>query len=505
MNLCAIAASTAAMFSYIKKSLSGESWKSGSDEISGEDNELESRPTTECPQDSEGDAELANDSKSYKRNRSRSGEDNVQDLSGSKSQKRKKLTRSRKLKNSASVSPIILDQKHESNPESDHDDVNGDTENEPTTPPLVALPENTPDWGIKLLEILQGTIKAEVRKVSATVSVVDEKTVKNVKDIKSVEKRCSQLERKNKALESKNVLLKEKLLDMEFKQRKCNLIFDGIVDAPGETDLECIERLRYVLKDNPGLDSKNFRIDRCHRLDGAFKPNQKRRVLCTFNWQYDLQCILKGRRRLARGVYVSEDLPEKWNDRRKVLRPLYNAARRSDKWKTKTRFSKDKLLIDGKPITVAPVCNVSEVNVYFDVASTCQRSDENKLIFFGSHSPFSNLYKTDMVVNNISYNSVEQYYQSAKASLFHDDATHYKIMNESNTYKIQCLGSKVKGFSDKKWSSSCKEVMTMGVCAKFLQNETLRNLLADSGDTLLAESSTNSYWGRGFIYTTNLR
>ena len=52
------------------------------------------------------------------------------------------------------------------------------------------------------------------------------------------------------------------------------------------------------------------------------------------------------------GVFVSEDIPEVWSDRRKVLKPIFNAAHRVEKLKAGTRFVHDKLQIDGRTYSV---------------------------------------------------------------------------------------------------------------------------------------------------------
>ena len=359
------------------------------------------------------------------------------------------------------------------------------------------MPKETPDWGIKLLKILQGTIQSEIRSVKSIIEGVDTVTSTNTKSIKKIEKKLLKAEERNQSLASENQELKEKLLDLEFRQHCNNLIFEGIIDTPNETDIQCIEKLCYVIRNVPGLDVTNFRIDCCHRLDGKFKEGTKRRVICCFNWYFDVQCILKGRKRLPRGVFVTEDLPEEWNDRRKILKPIFNAAKRKETLKGKTRLMKDKLIIDGKPITIAPVNNISEANVFLDVTSTCQKSDGEKIIFFGAHSPFSNLYSTEFVIDNIHYNSVEQYYQGSKAEMFNDDITHSKIMHASNPYKIKKLGSKVAGFVENTWQKKEKDILFRGVHAKFIQNATLGSILRDSGDTKIAEASTNTTWGTG--------
>ena len=301
------------MFSRLRKSLSGESKKEVMSESSSEDSEC---PTLVA---SIEDSVEAGKSKCPKRNRS--GESvNVEDLP--KSQKRKRLAQQRrKSEKDLDLSSL--------------------------------LPEETPDWGVKLLELIQLSIQSEIRKVTSTVSSIEDKGKNNSKSIKEIETKLVKVEKRNQVLEAENSKLKEKLLDIEYNQKRNNLIFEGIIDAADESVLQCIEKLCYVLKDIPGM--ANFKIDRCHRFDGSFKPTGKRRVMCVFNWFQDARRVLVNRKLLPRGVFVLEDLPKTWVDRRKVLKPIFNAAKRNDKLKLKTFLSKDRLIINGKPITVAPV------------------------------------------------------------------------------------------------------------------------------------------------------
>ena len=70
-------------------------------------------------------------------------------------------------------------------------------------------------------------------------------------------------------------------------------------------------------------------------------------------------------------------------------------------------------------------------------------------------------------------------------------------MQESNPYRIKRLGAKIRNFDQNRWKKLEKDVMYKAVHAKFTQNQTLRTVLADSGETLIAESSTDSFWGTG--------
>ena len=355
------------------------------------------------------------------------------------------------------------------------------------------LPEDTPEWGLRLLELFQ----AQFDTMSGNLKIVDDRSSTNEKSIQQLEKKFDRVEQENKQLVDENVQLKEKLLEIDFRQRRNNLLFEGITDEHGESDLRCIFKLCNALSRIPGLDVQNFRIDKCYRLDGPYKIGMTRRILCCFNWQYDLQCVLKNRKMLPTGMFVSEDFPEEWADRRRILRPLFNAAKRKDDLKSSTFMSKDKLIINGKTISAGPISNVMDVNALFDVPSTCQRTDETTIAFLGSHSVFSNLHDCNFVVNNTKYCSSEQLIQSEKAALFNDDIIQAKIMKETNPFKIKRLGDKVKNFKTNQWKAAAKEVAYRAVYANFSQNPALKGILVNTSQMKIVESSTEPFWGTG--------
>ena len=326
-------------------------------------------------------------------------------------------------------------------------------------------------------------------------SQVELKGKDNSREVKKLSSKLEKVERRNKSLETENSALKEKLNDIEYRQQRNNLIFEGVSDSQNETDLECAQKLCLALKNVPILDHDNFKIERCHRLDGTFKPNLMRRVICCFNWHYDAQCVLKGQKHLPLGIYVSEDLPEEWVDCPKILKPIFNAARRNESLKSKTFLSKDKLIISGKTFSAGMNPNYLEASTFVDVPSTCQRTDSSKMIFFGMHSVFSNLHPASFAVNNVKYNCVEQMIQSEKASLFNDDATQAKIMAEANPYNIKKFGNHVKNFSLEKWRKHDKQIAYSAVAAKFSQNDTLKQIFCSTGSAKIAESSADVYWG----------
>ena len=345
------------------------------------------------------------------------------------------------------------------------------------------LPEGTPEWGVMMLELVMRSLETDATNTK--------------KSFKQLETKLTRMEYDNNNLREENIALKEWLLDMKYRQRQCNLIFEGVVDSPNESDVDTIAKLRQLLSGIPNLNSKQFVIDKCFRLDGKYKVNSKRRILCTFNWIRDVQTILMNRKHFPKGVMVSEDFPEEWNDRRKILKPIFNAAKRMDSLKNKTRLTRDKLYIDGKPYEVAPTPNYLEVNKLIDIPGTCQKADAEKIIFLGCHSVFSNLHYSPFTIDNVSYNCVEQRIQSAKAELFDDDVSHAKIMRELNPYKIKKFGSKIRNFKEDQWKKHRAQIAYIAMHAKFTQNASLRNILLNTGNAKIVESSTNSDWGSG--------
>ena len=65
---------------------------------------------------------------------------------------------------------------------------------------------------------------------------------------------------------------------------------------------------------------------------------QQEELYVGFNWYHDVQVILRNRKLLPRGIYVNEDLPEDWVDRCRVLKPIFNAAKKKDSLKYGTFF-----------------------------------------------------------------------------------------------------------------------------------------------------------------------
>ena len=357
---------------------------------------------------------------------------------------------------------------------------------------ILLMPEETPEWGKQLLKIIKNDFKTLTKQIQGA-----QKDATQVKsDIISVNKKVEALELRNDALSTENNELKEKLLELEFRQRRNNLQFNGFIESEGERDYDCYRKVCNAVSRIPGIDTTTMKIERCHRK-GPRYSGVNRTIICAFSWYGDVTTILRNKQKLPRGIFASEDLPDDWVDRRRILRPLYNAAKRKEDLKNVTFMTKDKLIVNGKTYSAGPVSNIHELSETLCLSDSCQQSNVEKTVFQGIHSVFSNLHPCSFRLNNITYNSVEQYFQSEKAKYFNDDRTQAKVMAEKNPYKVKKLGSRVKGFNIERWKTERSKTMLHGLKAKFSQNPTLLQILKNTGTAKIAEATTDNTWGIG--------
>ena len=104
-------------------------------------------------------------------------------------------------------------------------------------------------------------------------------------------------------------------------------------------------------------------------------------------------------------------------------------------------------------------------------------------------SPFSQFYPCKFKVKGQQYTCAEQYFMYQKAVLFQDVCTAWKILSERHPCKIKHLGRSVKNFDDNVWDANKRRIAEEGNYAKFKQNKTLRKILLDTKNKLLAEAS----------------
>ena len=148
------------------------------------------------------------------------------------------------------------------------------------------------------------------------------------------------------------------------------------------------------------------------------------------------------------GIYVNEDFPYEILQCRNILRPILKLGLQQEHYKGKIKLSYDRLMVEGKAYTIA---NIHELPNDLNPRSTCEKSNEHAIAFFGLHSPFSNFHKSSFKHDGRSYSCAEQFIQSQKAEKYNDDAVKTKIMLACDPQEMKCIGNNIRGYVQQEW------------------------------------------------------
>ena len=85
-----------------------------------------------------------------------------------------------------------------------------------------------------------------------------------------------------------------------------------------------------------------------------------------------------------------------------------------------------------------------------------------------------------------------------KAIYFGDEDIAEEILSTDDPSEIKALGRNVSNFDSTSWNGVRQIIVYEGLCAKFSQNEELKEKLKATGDAVLAECALNDLiWGIG--------
>ncbi|MDD6299674.1 NADAR family protein [Hornefia butyriciproducens] len=114
----------------------------------------------------------------------------------------------------------------------------------------------------------------------------------------------------------------------------------------------------------------------------------------------------------------------------------------------------------------------------------------------------SNWYLSQFSVDEITFPSMEQYMMHKKAVCFQDYDTAGRILETEDVSQIKKLGRKVSNYDENYWNGVRQIVVYRGLLEKFGQNDELKKLLLETGDSVLAECAVKDrIWGTGLSMT----
>ena len=101
-------------------------------------------------------------------------------------------------------------------------------------------------------------------------------------------------------------------------------------------------------------------------------------------------------------------------------------------------------MVDGKKYATTEVELLPE-DMGPDKVAIQEKNDN--MLFYRSDAYLSNFYSAPMIIENVEYQCVEQFFTSEKARTFGDHITVSKIMDSDSPSEMKFLGRNTKGFS----------------------------------------------------------
>jgi hypothetical protein len=192
------------------------------------------------------------------------------------------------------------------------------------------------------LDIIDSSMEAmekDLNEVKSSVEFVHAE----VQDLKEQNKISKKTEEETKQrlekLEQMNYLLNNRVIDLQARSMRDNLIFYNIKENTTEV-------IQNLIESHFGIeDAKMMKIGRSHRM-GKQRGTKPRAIVAKFNYFPDKVRILANARKLkGTGIAVSEQFPEEIVAIRKRLYPEMKKARDAGR---KSELVRDKLYIDGQ-------------------------------------------------------------------------------------------------------------------------------------------------------------
>ena len=198
---------------------------------------------------------------------------------------------------------------------------------------------------------IEGQVKALEQKVNLIESSrdFDTEAVENLnKKQKEIDSMMTKMKKMEQSAQEND--LKAKILDMQCRSMRDNLIFYRIPEERNETDEDCVEKVLTLIQQQLEIqNAKNeIKLHRAHRI-GRYNPSKVRPIVAKFAFYPDREKVRRNANKLKDTSYgISQQFPREIMDTRKKLVPIMKEARSSGK---DAYINVDKLYINNELYT----------------------------------------------------------------------------------------------------------------------------------------------------------
>ena len=312
------------------------------------------------------------------------------------------------------------------------------------------------------------------------------------------------LKNKVTAMEGEHSQMKRKIVNMENRALLHNIIVRGISEDEREKETTTHHKLYLELtnlvtseeetKEAKLKMAKNLEIRSCKRI-GKYVRGRARPISVEFLCKDDVDFILSNKTSLRKGVFADKEFPQDVEKKRKILRPIYSAAKNSKKYRKRYRMENDLLVIKGKRYGVEDMHTLPKSLKPVNISS---KSNTTTYGYFGELNPLSNFYQAPFTLDDKTFHCREQFIQWKKAELFKDKAAMRRISKARTGHQCKEEGKNISNYKNTIWEKKVKSLCKPGVKQKFVENSTPREVLMQKAyGKRIIECSKDPVWGCG--------
>ena len=239
-------------------------------------------------------------------------------------------------------------------------------------------------------------------------------------------------------MEGQHTQMKRRLVNMENKALLQNLIFRGIQEDERERETTSRHQVYVELTTLVGAETdakekklelaKKLEIRSCKRV-GRYVKDRARPISAEFVRKDDVDFILSNKTNLNKGIFAEKEYPQEIEKKRKILRLIYTAAKKSKKYRKRCRMDNDLLVIKGKRYGIEDIHTLPKS---LKPENVTIKTNSTVFGYFGELNPLSNFYRAEFTQDDKSFHCSEQYIQWKKAELFKDKKAMLRIEKATN-------------------------------------------------------------------------
>ena len=189
------------------------------------------------------------------------------------------------------------------------------------------------------------TMNTKINSLEAKMANVEQSREFDSKSIDLLQEKQNKIDSILEKMQKLEADQKEKLLDIQSREMRDNLIFYKIPEQRDETAQDCEDKVRNLIEREMNVSSaREIRFHRVHRI-GRFNRNKTRPIVAKFAFYPDRETVRKAAKNLeGTNFSVGQQFPKEIMERRKRLVPIMKQAKSAGK---DAYISFDKLYING--------------------------------------------------------------------------------------------------------------------------------------------------------------